>query len=149
MGKKYKTYVCLPLYSILNIAISFLMLTNMYHSIYEQRYGSNLRGWFNLRELLEIACVVCIVFVFFYAIKFFFQTEITGKFEVIEKVAIFQSVACILFAIFGWYFCLWGKCGHVNCMEVPHIPIICGFISTVIIILEKKRFMRLETDEKK
>lgn len=81
------------LFALMVFIFGYTILAHLYIA----RHDSNYKG--TLRELLELACVFCIVLSYFYAAKSFFVPCTKDKYSILENAIVLLFVAVFLFAL--------------------------------------------------
>lgn len=87
--------------------------------LYIIRNDSNYKG--TLRELLELACVFCIVLSYFYATKSFFVCCTKDKYGILENAIVLLFVAAFLFTLSHFLIFAPEHYTHIDCYPFSFI----------------------------
>lgn len=93
--------------------IVFIFGETLFVNIYASRRDTPYVG--TLRELLELACVFCIILAFVFSAKSFFTVGVKNKYDILRNAILLLLVATFLFTLSHFLIFAQADCAHIDC----------------------------------
>lgn len=140
--KKENSSIKIPisLFSLMVFIFGYTILVHLYRIQGESAYG------LTLREVLDLTCVFCILFSYFYATKSFFVSCGKDKHRILENAIVLLLVAVFLFSLSHFLIFIKDDFKHIDCNPFSFILFLLWVFICLCFQWIKQDLMKSETD---